>query len=78
MTTDTLTCVDEYDGECRGTIEVRSSPYSPTGFRAARCDEHFGRVLNAHEATSRRYPDQPNPPSWFDPADAGESWDEPW
>lgn len=40
------------------------------------CTYHSEQSLQRNRELNERYPDSPNPPSWFDPTIAGESWDE--
>lgn len=77
-----LECLDYYPDaddawdadECRGPVEFRMS-LGPTGVSYPRCDHHWELRLLHQEEINRRYPTLP--PSDFDPADAGESWDDP-
>ncbi len=76
MTTETLTCLQDYGkGTCQGEVEYRMS-LSGTGASIPRCDHHWDERLEAQERIDRDYPDSPVAPSWFDPADAGERWDD--
>lgn len=71
-----LKCLDDYgDGDCRGKVEYRM-PLSATGKSFPRCDKHWGIRLDKQERLDRDYPDSPFAPSWFDPMNAGEHWDE--
>lgn len=69
-----LTCLDQ-GNDCRGAIEYRM-PLSGTGRAFPRCDHHWDKRLDAQERITRRYPDSPVAPSWFDESAAGERWDE--
>lgn len=60
--------------ECRGHVELRMA-LSGTGIPYPRCGKHWHDRLELEERLRADYPDTPNPPSWFDPADAGERWD---
>lgn len=60
--------------ECRGKVEYRM-PLSGSGRSFPRCDYHWSKRLDHQERLRGNYPDSPSPPSWFDPADAGEHWD---
>lgn len=73
MAKDELTCLDRHDGECSGPVEYRAA-LSGTGRPFPRCDAHWDRRLTRQEEINRRYP--PNAPADFDPAYAGERWDE--
>lgn len=64
----------EHGEDCSGEVEYRDA-LSPTGKRFPRCDAHWSKRLDAQERINRDYPDSANPPSWFDPSYAGESWD---
>lgn len=72
---DTLACLDDHDGDCEGTVEYRFA-LSGTGINYPRCDKHWDERLTYQRKLDQRYPDSPNPPSWFDPTYAGESWDD--
>lgn len=62
------------DGGCAGDVAYRES-LTGTGMRIIRCDRHWEKRLDLEERLRRDYPDSPNPPSWFDPLAAGETWD---
>jgi hypothetical protein len=47
-----------------------------TGTSIPRCDAHWDERLRQDERIRNDYPDSPIAPSWFDPADAGERWDD--
>ena len=73
---DELHCIDD-NGEdtCEGPVEFRMA-LSGTGRAFERCDYHWGTRLQEEERIRRDYPDSPCAPSWFDPMDAGERWDD--
>lgn len=71
--TDELTCLNHRDGTCDGEVLMRES-LTGTGRAIARCDVHWRRRLDSQRANSLRYP--MNAPNDFDPAYAGESWDD--
>ncbi len=70
-------CVDfRDDGSCKGTVEWHSTD---PGMRPAfaRCETHWLERLDSEEQTRRRYgTDTSIPPTDFDPAYAGERWDD--
>lgn len=70
-----VTCLDAHKGNCRGNVEYRPS-LSGTGTPIPRCDGHWDERLDADDKHREIYPDSDIPPSWFDPAYAGESWNE--
>lgn len=74
-TPEPLHCLDRHDNECTGAVEMRY-PLSGTGRSFPRCDGHWSLRLAKQQAINERYPDSPTPPDWFDPAAAGEQWDE--
>jgi hypothetical protein len=75
MTDETLTCLDDHgEGTCEGAIEYRMA-LSGTGKQFPRCEKHFEERLKTQEQITRKYGGIA-PPSDFDPAYAGESWDE--
>jgi hypothetical protein len=61
-------------GQCAGEVALRPS-LTGTGTPIARCDKHWRLACEREYEHRRVYPDSPNPPSWFDPSIAGESWD---
>ena len=77
----TLECI-ESDSECRGDVYEYTSRSGCTV--SARCmahqdahDDHMNEVVRG---LNERYPGWNSPgsvaPDWFDPADAGERWDD--
>lgn len=73
--TEALECLNVRQGGCQGPVELRES-LSGTGLAIARCDGHWSARLSEHQEHRRIYPDSPIAPAWFDPAAAGERWDE--
>jgi len=71
--TEELECMDDHDGTCKGTIKYRMS-LSGTGASFPRCDHHWGIRLDREDEINQRYPY--NAPADFDPAFAGEHWDD--
>jgi hypothetical protein len=70
-----LECLDHRQGGCRGPVEMRY-PLSATGRGFPRCELHWVKRLDEQDRINQYYPDSQIAPSWFDPANAGESWDE--
>jgi hypothetical protein len=77
--TDTLTkepilrCLN-HGPDCKGPVEYR---YPRKGKAFPRCDHHWQKRLKLEEEIVRKYnPDGPGPPAGFDPADAGERWED--
>lgn len=68
-------CLEFRSGECSGRVEHRPS-LSGTGMQIARCDAHWERAVQWDAEHRSVYPDSPIAPSWFDPAAAGERWDD--
>lgn len=74
-----LECLDKrevIDGQhdlCSGPVEYRMA-LSATGKSFPRCDKHWNERLDEQDRINDRYPT--HAPSDFDPAYAGESWDE--
>jgi hypothetical protein len=66
------TCLDGTE-DCRGEVLFRD-PLSSTGKSFPRCDKHWTERLEIQRGIDSRYPAQQ--PSDFDPAYAGETWDE--
>lgn len=64
---------DPDDPDCSGPVEYRM-PLSGSGRSFPRCDKHWAVRLDVQEEINRKYPT--NQPSDFDPAYAGERWDE--
>lgn len=75
--TDNPTCLDggaDPTG-CDGPVEYRY-PLSGTGASFLRCDRHWSDRLDRQDQINARYPDSPHPPADFDPAYAGEQWND--
>lgn len=72
--TDPLTCLD-HGPDCSGKVEYRM-PLSGTGRSFPRCEHHWAKRLDAQARINHDYPDSPIAPACFDPANAGECWDE--
>lgn len=68
-----ITCLDSHKRGCGGETVLRPS-LSGTGTPIARCDVHWDRRLRLQNEINDRYPT--HAPSDFDPAYAGERWDE--
>jgi len=71
-----LECLDDYgDAEdpCEGAVQYRMA-LSGTGQSFPRCERHWAKRVEVQDGINRRYPSQQ--PADFDPAYAGESWDE--
>lgn len=71
---DAIECLNK-SPECEGPVEFRPA-LSATGVSYPRCEFHWEIRLKEQERIRREYPDSPSPPSWFDPAAAGERWDD--
>jgi hypothetical protein len=69
-----LSCLHGPEG-CTGTVKPRE-PLSGTGKSFDWCDGHWAKRLDIQERVRRDYPDSPVAPAWFDPANAGERWDD--
>jgi hypothetical protein len=65
----------EHGDDCEGLVEYRT-PLSSTGRSFPRCAAHWEARLDAQQRISEDYPDSPVAPPWFDPAAAGERWDD--
>lgn len=62
------------NGDCTGEVFTR---YSRSGMTSTvRCDGHESAHQDMLDGISRRYPDSPVAPDWFDPTYAGERWDD--
>lgn len=70
---DVLECLEGPEG-CRGPVEYRLAPDRDDCKAFPRCEAHWERRLKSAERTMELLSDAP--PRWFDPAYAGESWDE--
>ena len=70
-------CIDTDRGPCAGEVFERAS-LSGSGMRFARCEHHYTeyaeRTQPIIDDINRRYP--ATAPAGFDPAFAGERWDE--
>jgi hypothetical protein len=60
--------------ECSGSVmfHLRTGDLSVW----PRCVKHGKAWQKEQDRIERTYPDSPNPPAWFDPAYAGEVWDD--
>jgi hypothetical protein len=69
-------CLDGPE-DCSGAVLFRI-PLSPSGRSFARCDKHWADRLDQEAETVRKYGSWQSdvPPDWFDPAYAGERWNE--
>ena len=68
-----MECLDDYKSPCDGPVEYRFA-LSGTGRSFPRCDRHWAERLDEQERINERYPTLAPPD--FDPAYAGEHWDE--
>jgi hypothetical protein len=69
-----LECIDGPEG-CGGDVEYRTTP-DRSDFKAfLRCEVHFAERLERAERNMTEYPDSDLAPAWFDPANAGETWE---
>jgi hypothetical protein len=76
MLNDNLECLNDNnpDKPCQGPVEYRSTG---RGRAFPRCDRHWTERLKLEEQINERYaPYSACPPRGFDPADAGERWDD--
>ncbi len=62
-----------YGPDCRGQVDYR---WSGGTRHWPRCEFHIEQRLKAREDSSERYADSDCVPDWFDPADAGERWED--
>lgn len=60
---------------CRGPVEYHSIDPGRTG-AFPRCEKHWTERLDRRENSVEKYENSDLPPSWFDPAYAGERWGE--
>jgi hypothetical protein len=72
-TPEILECIDG-PANCAGPVEWRTTPDRQDFKSFARCEHHFGVRLDKAEENLELTSD--TPPAWFDPAYAGESWNE--
>lgn len=67
-------CINFFPGDaCHGSVRYRY-PLSPSGRSFPRCQKHWEERFLRQQKTEERYPE--NAPHDFDPAAAGEYWDE--
>jgi hypothetical protein len=59
---------------CEGAVEYRTTPDRQDLKSFPRCEAHFTRRMASVQRNLELM--SPIPAPWFDPADAGESWDE--
>jgi hypothetical protein len=79
LVTDTNTTLEasrclEYGDDCAGDVEFHSVGASLKAW--PRCEFHAEQRWEKYENSIERYADSSVAPSWFDPGDAGESWDD--
>jgi hypothetical protein len=67
-------CLDRHLEECEGDLHTGPSASGLT--MITRCVKHWAEAEERQARIDRDYPDSATPPGWFDPADAGEYWDE--
>ena len=60
--------------DCKGPVEYRWAGYGDKHW--PRCEKHGAERVEREQEARERYPDGPCIPAGFDPAYAGESWDE--
>lgn len=65
----------EYGDACSGPVEMRHSG-GMNGKSWPRCARHGEERLRDREGSVEMYADSDIAPSWFDPAAAGERWDD--
>lgn len=68
-------CLEYQDGDngCEGEVGYHSTGGSD--YRSwPRCTKHQEARMERRENSIEKYADSDIPPSWFDPADAGEHW----
>lgn len=68
-----LKCLQE-SPQCQGVVEMRLSPDREDMKAFPRCEYHWEKRLISAQQTREYLSDVA--PSWFDPAYAGERWDE--
>jgi hypothetical protein len=66
-------CLNHPSPECSGPTRTRTSRSGLT--HSLKCDGCQSALDVRLDEINERYPDSANPPSWFDPTYAGESWD---
>lgn len=73
--TPNLECLDDHDDDCWGPVEYHSvDPGRAKAF--PRCERHWRLRLDRRERSMERYENSDVAPGWFDPAAAGERWDD--
>lgn len=70
---DELRCLDG-PHDCEGAVEHRTTPDRTDGRAFPRCRRHF--ELRLVQSERNRELTSAAAPAWFDPAYAGEQWDE--
>ena len=68
-------CLDDHKGGCSDGVELYPS-LAGTGTMIPRCEYHQDKHTEQHNDHLKVYPDSPIAPDWFDPAAAGERWDD--
>lgn len=70
-------CLDGFgaDDPCEGPVEYHS--IDPGRVKAyPRCAKHWAERLDRRANSIERWENSDVPPAWFDPADAGERWED--
>lgn len=70
---DDLRCIDGPEG-CSGPVEWRTTPDRQDGKHFRRCEGHFDKRMESVERTLELT--SPARAAWYDPAAAGEEWEE--
>lgn len=67
-------CISFHEGNCVGDVEWRGAP---SGSAIERCEFHNAERWDQYQSSeTERYADSDVPPPGFDPAYAGERWDD--
>jgi len=70
---DSAECIEDHKGDCSGEVKYRPS-LTGTGTPIPRCEAHWRDRLQREADYKKRFPVRP--PADFDPAYAGERWEE--
>ena len=66
----------EHGPDCKGKVEYHITPNRTDMKAFPRCEYHWAKRLDDYENSMEKYAESHVAPDWFDPAYAGESWDE--
>jgi hypothetical protein len=67
-------CLEYHKGDCSGPVDYHITGSSLKAW--PRCQHHAEQRWERYDQSMERYADSDVVPEWFDPADAGERWED--